>query len=154
MYIAKTLIIFSILCNFNNNNNVINDEFWLTDYELAVKKAKEEQKIIMLYFSGSDWCKPCIIWKREVFDSEAFHYYASSKVVPVKLDFPRQKKNKLPKEEEENNNALAAKFNNGGVFPFIVFLDLNEKVIGKTDYRKGGTSEFIKYVDSVLAQKQ
>lgn len=153
MYLAKILLLTTLLLsNDKIENNKLSDEFWITDYDVAIAQAKNENKIVMLYFSGSDWCKPCIIWKKEVFDTDTFHSYANTKLVPVKLDFPRMKKNKLTKEQEQMNEELAGKYNKGGVFPFIVFLDASGNVIEKTSYRKESPNEFIAYVDGVIAQ--
>jgi len=84
MLLTKSIILSAVLflgIAESNHNNA--DEFWQTDYEQAIAQAKKEQKKIMLYFSGSDWCKPCIIWKKEVFDTETFQQYAFQKLVPV-----------------------------------------------------------------------
>ena len=146
-------MILSILWSTNTPEKVdVSGEFWLTNYDAAIAQAKKEQKIVMLYFSGSDWCKPCIIWKKEVLDTDVFQSFASNKLVPVKLDFPRLKKNKLSKEQKQLNEKLAGKYNNGGVFPFIVFLDDAGNVIEKTSYRQGDTAQFIAYVETVIAK--
>ena len=68
---------------------------WETDFENAKKKAEKEHKLILLNFSGSDWCGPCIRLKKEIFQSNSFINYADSNLVLVNADFPRNKKNKL-----------------------------------------------------------
>lgn len=130
------------------------ESFWKTDYPDALTQAKKEHKAIMLYFSGSDWCKPCILLRKEVFDTEAFQEYAKGNLVVVKLDFPRLKKNKLPKEQIQQNEALAMRFNHEGAFPSVVFLDESEHVIEKSGYRSGGPDEYVSYVDSILAKSK
>jgi thioredoxin-related protein len=125
-------------------------EIWKTDYETALSQAKKEHKTVMLYFSGSDWCKPCILLRREIFDTETFQEYAKGNLVSVKLDFPRLKKNKLSKEQIQQNEALANRFNHEGAFPSVVFLDTDEHVIEKSGYRSGGPEEYVSYVVSVL----
>ena len=127
---------------------------WKTDYEVALTQAKKEHKTVMLYFSGSDWCKPCIILRKEVFDTETFQEYARRNLVVVKLDFPRLKKNRLPEEQIKQNEALAMRFNHEGAFPSVVFLDADEHVIEKSGYRSGGPDEYISYVDSILAKSK
>ena len=49
---------------------------WQTDFEKAKTEAKSEHKLILLNFSGSDWCGPCIRLKKDIFDSETFMKYA------------------------------------------------------------------------------
>ena len=127
---------------------------WKTDYEVALAQAKKEHKTVMLYFSGSDWCKPCIILRKEVFDTETFQEYARRNLVVVKLDFPRLKKNRLPEEQIKQNEALAMRFNHEGAFPSVVFLNADEQVIEKSGYRSGGPDEYISYVDSILAKSK
>ncbi len=123
---------------------------WLTNYETALTKATEEGKPILLSFSGSDWCKPCIMLTREVFEDQKFKDYAQDNLVLLQADFPRLKKNKLDAEQTKQNESLAAKFNKTGEFPLVVLLSANGEVIAKTGYQKGGAEHFIEYLKSVL----
>ena len=155
MLLTKSIILSAVLfLGIAESNHNITEEFWHTDYEQAIAQAKKEHKKIMLYFSGSDWCKPCIIWKKEVFDTETFQQYAFQKLVPVKLDFPRLKKNRLPAEQVKQNESLAAKYNHEGVFPMVVFIDADGSVIEKSAYRAGSPEEFVAYVESILARNE
>jgi len=152
LFIKSAIFTISLLLGTQESSSGFSDNFWLTNYKQAVTEASEEGKPIMLYFSGSDWCKPCIIWKKEVFDTETFQQYASDKLVPVKLDFPRLKKNRLPEDEVEQNESLAKKYNNEGVFPMVVFIDASGSVIEKSPYRDGSPTDFIKYVETILTK--
>jgi thioredoxin-related protein len=153
MLFLKSIIFSAALLIGHPESNTGNTaEFWQTDYEQATAQAKKEHKTVMLYFSGSDWCKPCIIWKKEVFDTETFQQYANGKLVPVKLDFPRLKKNRLPEAQVQQNESLAAKYNNEGVFPMVVFIEADGSVLEKSAYRAGGPDEFVEYVESILAK--
>src|SRR5436189_204494 len=49
--------------------------------EQAKDTAKAEHKLILLSFSGSDWCIPCIRMEKDVFEKEAFHQYATEHLV-------------------------------------------------------------------------
>ena len=80
-------------------------------------------------FSGSDWCVPCIRQHKEVFDSKTFTEYADAHLVLLGADFPRLKKNKLPKEQQKANDKLAEKYNPNGIFPLTLLLDHKGKVI-------------------------
>ena len=125
-------------------------DIWLTNYETALSKAKEENKPVLLSFAGSDWCKPCIMLTREVFQTPEFESYAKENLVLLLLDFPRLKKNKLSEEQTKHNETMAAKYNNTGEFPLVVLVDVDGKVIAKTGYQKGGAEHFIEYLKSVL----
>ncbi|HYJ65191.1 MAG TPA: thioredoxin family protein [Parafilimonas sp.] len=106
---------------------------WQTDFERAKSQAKTENKFILLNFSGSDWCGPCIRLHKEIFDSEVFTKYADENLVLVNADFPRLKKNMLSKEQQKQNDALADKYNTDGAFPLTLLLDADGKVIKKWD---------------------
>lgn len=100
-------------------------------FNQQLDKAKSEHKKVLLYFSGSDWCAPCIKFKKFMVNTEEFQNFASSNLVLYNADFPRQSKNKLAKEVEKENDALAEKYNPKGLFPLILLLDSNGKVLKK-----------------------
>lgn len=153
MLFIKSVIISAALILGVTENPIENvDGFWQTDYLQSVAQAKRENKIIMLYFSGSDWCRPCIIWKKEVFDTDIFQQFANDKLVPVKLDFPRLKKNRLPDGLVEQNESIAQLYNSEGVFPLVVFINRDGTVLEKSAYRAGGPDEFVDYVETILAK--
>lgn len=106
---------------------------WFTDFEKGKTEAASSNKLIVLNFSGSDWCGPCIRLKKEIFESDAFENYSSEKLVLVNADFPRYKKNQLSKEQVKENEALAEKYNSAGIFPFTVLLDSKGKVLKQWD---------------------
>jgi thioredoxin-related protein len=103
--------------------------FWETDFDKAQQKAQTEHKLILLSFSGSDWCIPCIRLHKEVFESAAFKAFADSNLVLVNADFPRLKKNQLSKDQQKKNDKLADKYNQQGSFPLTVLIDGQGKVI-------------------------
>jgi thioredoxin-related protein len=102
---------------------------WNTDFEKAKTEAAQTHKFILLNFSGSDWCAPCIRMKEEIFDADVFEKYAEKNLILVRADFPRLKKNQLSKEQAAQNEKLADKFDPGGKFPFTILLDENLKVL-------------------------
>ncbi|PWK16131.1 thioredoxin-like protein [Arcicella aurantiaca] len=104
-------------------------EEWTTDFGKAKTEANSQHKYILLNFSGSDWCGPCIKLKKEVLDSPEFLKYANDKLVLVRADFPRNKKNRLSPELTKHNEALAEKYNNQGKFPYTVLIDADGKVV-------------------------
>ena len=102
---------------------------WGTDFEAAKKSAKENHKLILLNFSGSDWCGPCILFRKEYLDSEAFSQMASANLELVNADFPRKKKNIPAADIVQKNNALAEVYNKEGNFPLTLLLDADGKVL-------------------------
>lgn len=106
---------------------------WGTDYSAAQKKAKEENKYILLSFSGSDWCIPCIRLHKEIFESKEFTDLANEKLVLIQADFPRLKKNKLSKAQTSKNRELADRYNKEGSFPLTLLLNKDGKLIKRWD---------------------
>jgi thioredoxin-related protein len=106
---------------------------WQTDFENAKKEAKSEHKLILLNFSGSDWCGPCIRLHDEIFESTTFKDFAENNLVLLNADFPRLKKNELSKEQQKKNDKLADKYNPQGIFPYTLLLDAEGKVIRTWD---------------------
>ena len=124
---------------------------WSVDFEAAKKIAHEKNQLILLTFSGSDWCGPCIRLHKEVFDSEAFIALANDQLALVNADFPRLKKNQLPINLKRQNEKLADLYNAEGNFPSTVLLSAEGKVIGIWDgYPKQGATSFIEDLNSVI----
>ena len=121
---------------------LINGNLWVNNLEQAEQKAQTEHKLILLNFSGSDWCGPCIRMHKEIFDSENFLKYTNDHLILVNADFPRMKKNQLSKDLQKSNDLLAEKYNSEGSFPCSVLLDSNGKVIytWKGFYNNGAES--------------
>ncbi len=125
---------------------------WGNNLEKALADAGPAQKLVILNFSGSDWCGPCIQLKREIFESEEFKTFADMSLELVRADFPRQKKNQLPKEQLRYNEALAEKYNPSGKFPLTLLLSPDGKVVRIWDgYPKDLTTDkMIKTIQSHL----
>lgn len=122
MRIISAVIAFLALSSFTN---------WETNFNKAKETAKSEHKYILLNFSGSDWCGPCIKLHREYFGSEEFAGFAKESLVMVNADFPRQKKNQLPKTLQQQNDQLADRYNSNGDFPLTVLISPDGKMIKK-----------------------
>src|SRR5437763_15923843 len=110
LFIVVTLM----LCAFTS---------WHNNLDEAKQLATQSHKYILLNFSGSDWCGPCIRMHKEIFDSEAFQQYASANLVLVNADFPRLRKNQLAKEQTTQNEALAEQYDHEGKFPYTALLN-------------------------------
>ena len=128
---------------------------WETDFENAKKKAEKEHKLILLNFSGSDWCIPCIKLTKQVFETPAFQSYADSSLVLINANFPRLKKNQLSKDLQKKNNKLADKYNPKGIFPYTLLLNAEGKVIKSWEGFPNMTAEeFTRQLnDIVIAHK-
>lgn len=122
---------------------------WMGDFSQAKTEAAQKHRLILINFSGSDWCGPCIRLRKEILESDAFVNYASDHLVLVRADFPRQKKNQLSKEQVKLNEALADKYNADGKFPYTLLVDENGKVLKDWDGFPNETPEqFIAQINS------
>ena len=122
---------------------------WQTDFEQAKKIATDQDKNIIIVFSGSDWCAPCIKLDKNIWQSEAFKNEAAKDWVLVKANFPRKKANELSKEQTELNRKLAEKYNIEGSFPLVVVLDKNGKVLGKMGFKNVAPEEYINMIHAL-----
>ncbi len=128
---------------------------WLTDMDEARKQAQESHKHILLSFSGSDWCAPCIRLHKEIFDAEAFRAFAEKDLVLINADFPRLKKNQLSKEQTKRNEALAERYNPKGIFPLTLLLDAEGKVQRTWEGKPNLSAEaFVAEVSKSLHEKR
>jgi thioredoxin-related protein len=125
---------------------------WGSDFDKARTVAVTNNKCIVINFSGSDWCGPCIKLKRVVLDSPEFLAFADKNLELVRADFPRLKKNQLDKKQTALNEALADKYNQEGKFPLTVLVGADGKVLKEWDgYPAGITPEsFIQEIQTIV----
>ncbi len=115
-------------------------EGWGTDFNKALAQAKAEKKLILLDFTGSDWCPWCIKLDKEIFSKPEFTKFAKDNLVLVELDFPKTKP--LPANLQQQNDKLQQQFKVDG-FPTVVVLNAKGKKIGELGYEEGGPKPFV-----------
>lgn len=123
---------------------------WHTDFAAAKEIAKQQQKLILADFTGSDWCGWCVKLKREVFDQPEFQAWALKNIVLVELDFP--KRTEQPDELRQQNQRLQQQY---GVraFPTILILDADGNRIGQLGYVAGGPAAWIPQAEAQMQGK-
>jgi hypothetical protein len=102
---------------------------WHYSMDEAKTIARQEHKHILLNFSGSDWCGPCIVLRKEILDDPIFLKMADTALVLVNADFPRKKKNQLPAPQQKINDAIADQYDAEGQFPLTLLLNAEGKVL-------------------------
>ena len=102
-------------------------EGWLTDMDAAKKEAAEQKKDLMIQFTGSDWCPPCMQLRANVFSKPDFQKEAQKNFVLLELDYPRSKEQSA--EVKAANQKLAEQYGVTG-FPTVVFADASGKPFG------------------------
>lgn len=113
---------------------------WDDDYEKAVAKAKTENKMVLLDFTGSDWCSWCMKLDKEVFSKKEFKDYAKENLVLVEVDFPNGKRQ--TKKLKEQNEKLKAEHAIKG-YPTIIVLNPDGQKVGELGYMPGGPVPFL-----------
>jgi len=101
------------------------DSQWLTDYDKAIEAAKVGDKNVLVYFTGSDWCPPCKMLKKDLFESVEFlaisdHYVLLYVDIPMNRDI-------LTPEQLQHNKELSSKLNKKGSVPLLKILDKTGK---------------------------
>ena len=144
----KKLIALSAL--FALSSSLLAGEGWMGNIEKALEIAKKEKKQVLIDFTGSDWCPPCIALKKNVFDSKEFKAYAKDNLVLVELDFPRRKK--IDPKQKAYNSAQQKKYGISS-FPTGILLDAKGKELMKSvGYRKGPVSAYINKIKDTKFQ--
>tara|TARA_R110002096_G_scaffold44354_4_gene119233 strand:- start:22679 stop:23146 length:468 start_codon:yes stop_codon:yes gene_type:complete len=128
---------------------------WHTDMEKAIDVAIIENKKMLLFFTGSDWCGWCMKLQNEVLKTSGFEKWANENVVLVELDFPRR----TPQDEtiKVQNRQLQSLFQVRG-YPSVYFVNpekltdgkMNLNNLGKTGYIKGGASKWLEVANNII----
>ena len=129
---------------------------WYHNLDDAIHLAQNEHKYVILNFSGSDWCGPCIRMHKEMIETESFQKLADSTLIMVNADFPRLKKNQLSAEQQKLNDAVADKFNSKGIFPLTLLINGYGKVIKEWDGLPKESADAFKQevIDAINVDKQ
>lgn len=121
---------------------------WESNWSDAAALAKEKNQNIVLVFSGSDWCAPCIKLDKSIWQSPEFQDYAKGHWTMLRADFPRKKANQLPEEQKTKNAQLAEKYNKNGYFPLVLVLDASGNILGQTGFKNISVKEYIALLKS------
>jgi len=142
-FVLATLLMLFALPSFSQN--------WMTDYDSAMAQAVEEDKHVLIFFTGSDWCPPCKRIKRDIYTSDAFKKYADDNLVLVMADFPKRKENKLSAEQERKNKRLAQDYNPRG-FPTTIILNTKGDELKRwVGYNPGTPDEYVEKFSEVIS---
>lgn len=131
---------------------------WYTDVREAITVSNKEQKPLLMFFTGSDWCGWCIRLQNEVLKTPEFNKWAKDNVILVELDYPRR--TPQTPEIKNQNNELQQAFGIQG-FPTIYFTSaeskdgkVNFKGLGQTGYVAGGPSAWLTVAEGIVHPKK
>jgi protein disulfide-isomerase len=120
---------------------------WITDYKRAQDEAKASHKLVLVEFTGSDWCGYCFQLDRVIFSQPEFKDYANKNLVLVEIDFPRRKAQSA--ETKKQNAELAERYQIDG-FPTLVVLNGEGKAVWRYDgLYTNGLAAFLAELDKV-----
>jgi len=119
---------------------------WMTDLPKAQAQAKTEHKMVLMDFTGSDWCPWCIKLNKEIFSKPEFTEYAKKNLVAVEVDFPRRKEQSA--ELKKANQKLQQQYKIEG-YPTVIVLNSEGKQVGQLGYQAGGPKAFIEELEKL-----
>ena len=119
-------------------------EGWTDSITEAIAEAEQEEKMLLLDFTGSDWCGWCEKLETEVWDTPTFQDWAEDNVVQVFLDFPRNID--LAEDTMRQNQILQQMLGVQG-YPTVWLLDSDLTPLLRTGYRQGGAEEYIRHLE-------
>ncbi|HWA35983.1 MAG TPA: thioredoxin family protein [Cyclobacteriaceae bacterium] len=120
--------------------------------EDAFRQASDSGKSILLIFSGSDWCAPCMQLDKKVLSTNQFQNFAGQELIVLKADFPQRRK--IEKWLSDQNDALAERYNPQGIFPYLVLLNPDKSSIGSLKYDFQTPEQFIEEVKAQLSKSR
>lgn len=148
--ILIVLALFVSAVGFSQYDEDVTNLNWITDYDEAKAISLKEKKPILVYFTGSDWCSPCKMLKKDFFSTPEFEERAS-KMVLLMVDMPRRL-DIISKEQKKKNEIMVHMYNRTGSYPNLVALNSKGSIIGElngyTLLRE--TDRHFAFVDSVL----
>lgn len=149
--IMKKIMLGLLMCCMTGSLAVA-ETSWLTSLPEAQALAKKEHKLVLMDFTGSDWCPGCIALEKEVLSKPEFLEYAKKNLVLVQVDFPVQKKQSA--ELKKANDDLQARYKIDG-FPTLVALNPDGKIVWQTiGYPGGGPSAVLPDLDKARKKNE
>src|SRR5258706_2436029 len=144
MKFAKSYLVLTVLMIVSPSHEVSGAATWLNDFSKAQAQARAEGKVVLVNFTGSDWCGWCIKLRKDVLLKPEFEAYAKSNLVLLEIDFPKRKR--LPPASQQQNQKLAEQFQVQS-YPTLILLGGQGNKLGRINYSAGGPKPFISEVE-------
>lgn len=120
---------------------------WLTNLDQAKAKAKQQDKLIFMEFTGSDWCPPCKALHKNILSTKEFLDYAKKNLILVELDFPRRKSQS--DELKKANRALAKEYKIEGYPTVIILSSAGKELKRQVGYGRSSTADMIAMIEKL-----
>jgi len=135
------LFMIPIFMSAQSIQEVRTDVNWYTDYDKAIKQSKKQNKNLLVYFTGSDWCAPCKKLKTDLFATDEFKTLSDDYIL-LYIDIPMNK-DLISTQQLTHNKALLPRYNKKNVFPLLKVIDPSEKELGElSGYSMNGEIQY------------
>lgn len=124
---------------------------WGEDYESAKATAEKSGKLILLAFSGSDWCGWCVKMEKDIYSDSKFIKQAKKKFVLLMIDNPRNKSILSPLAQKQNPE-LVSQFQIRGYPSTVIVRPSGEEVRRFGGYQSRGVDAFLEKLDKVAEE--
>ncbi len=123
-------ILLLLVVGFTNSNaqQKYIDLNWQTNFEEAKQLASTQNKLVLIYFTGSDWSQPCKMLNKDFFYTEKFQKIARENLILVRVNAPRR--SNLISEFQKDKNLELKKIYNQKVLPTVVLTDAKGNSLG------------------------
>ena len=101
---------------------------WHSTWEAAKAEAEASGRVILVNFTGSDWCPACIQLRSSALSTPQFQSFADQKLILLEVDFPRGRA--IPAAQRQANERLASQ---DGItaFPTLLLVGVNGRALAK-----------------------
>ena len=141
-YIALVAVVFGALMTTANAQG----DGWTQNYKAALNLARQQNKMVLMDFTGSDWCPWCMRLDREILSTSEFKQYAAKHLILLKIDFPRN----IPQSQalKDQNQRLQSQYGIQG-YPTCIILNSQGQKVGQLGYQEGGPGPFIEALNKM-----
>lgn len=115
------LLVLPLLMSAQADKAIVGEVGWLTNYKVALEQAQNDNKNVLIYFTGSDWCAPCKMLKKDLFETTEFQAISKDYAL-LYVDIPMNR-DLISAEQLQHNKALSAKLNRKGSVPLLKIMD-------------------------------
>lgn len=121
---------------------------WVWFFDTALQRARQTGKPMLIDFSGSDWCKPCLALDRNIYQKPEFKAWAAKKVILLRLDYPKHVAQSPAVTQQ--NEAIARQLGVDG-FPTVLLVRPDGLVLGRTGYFTPDVKKWLAVADQILS---
>ena len=115
------------LSNFAGYLQAVLSQKWETDYNVALRRAVQQNDSVLAGFVGLTWCYPCQKLEAEVFQTFKFLQWALGRVVLLQLDY------KLPIDQNGAEKQQLLEKYDVSAYPSILALNPTGTELGRVE---------------------